>query len=273
LTAGSVTPTIGGMQAVVIHRIRDAAALVPKVAVALGVTAYDVRAALQAEGGGPAILAVLADPAAAATTAAALTAVGVEVSTIDVATTGASIGDFAVRRFEFGPTALSLDTRDGRTAEVPYASVDAIVLACAIVRTEHAEVVRQRRVSPGLSVLTGGLMNSRTRETTQRQVHVDSEEIAFVFAGDAEAYRFGEASLVFQGLGDAIQPARTANYQYMLAQLRQRCPGARVDERLRKRAQQTQLLGRVLSPDDHLELAVALVAAHLRAKGGAPYRT
>ncbi|MBL8944124.1 MAG: hypothetical protein JNK45_13290 [Myxococcales bacterium] len=260
------------MHAVVIDRIRDSAALIPKVAVALGVTAYDVRASLQVEGGGPAILAVLADPAAAESTAAALRSVGVEAVTRDVAATSAAIGDFAVRRFEFGPTGLSLDTRDGRTAEVPYASVDAIVLACAIISTEHTEVVRERKFSPGRSLLTGGLINTRTRDTTQRQTHVDSEEIAFVFAGGAEAYRLGEASLVFQGLGAAIQPSRTANFQYLLAQLRQRCTGAAIDERLRKRAQQAQLLGRVLSPDDHLELAVALVAAHLRSRRGAPYR-
>lgn len=252
------------MHAVVIDRVRDPAALLPRVAGALGVTAYDVRASLHVEGGGPAIVAVLADPDAAQAMAASLRAVGVAAETIDVAATGASVGDFTVRGFELGATALALDTRDGRTAAIDYGRVDAIVLACAVVRTEQTQVVRERTFSPGRSLLSGGLVNSRTRETTQRQVHVDSEEIAFVFAGGAQAYRFGEASVVFQGLGAAMQPARTANFQYLLAQLRQRCVHTRVDERLRKRAQQAQLLGRVLSPDDHLELAVALVAAHLR---------
>lgn len=252
------------MHAVVVDRVSDPEALVPKVAAALGVTAYDVRASLHAQGGGPAILAVHAEPAPAEASAHTLRGVGVDASTIDVEVMGASIGEFPVRRFELGETGLSVDTRDQRTAEIEYASVDVIVLATSIVSTEHTEVVRERSFSPGRSLLSGGLVNSRTRETTQRSTHVDSEEIVFVFTGGATAYRFAEATLVFQGLGDAIQPARTANFQYLLTQLRTRCAAASVDDRLRKRAQQSQLLGRVLSPDDHLELAVALVARRLR---------
>jgi hypothetical protein len=252
------------MHAVVIDRIGDPDALVPKVAAALGVTAYDVRASLQVTGGGPAILAVHAELAPAHATAQALRAIGVDATTVDVEAAGASIGDFPVRRFELGDVTISVDTRDQRTAELAYASIDVIVLATSIVSAERTEKVRERSFSPGLSILTGGLVNTRTRETTQRSTHVDSEEIAFVFTGGAEAYRFGEATLVFQGLGDAIQAARTANFQYMLTQLRQRCTGASFDERLRKRAQQAQLLGRVLSPDDHLPLAVALLAARMR---------
>jgi hypothetical protein len=260
------------MHAVVIDRIRDADAMVPKVAAALGVTAYDVRASVQVTGGGPAILAVHAEPALAEATAQALRAIGVDASTIDVDAMGESIGDFPVRRFELGDTAISVDTRDHRTAELAYASVDVIVLATSIVSTEQTEKVKERSFSPGMSVLTGGLINTRTRETTQRSTHVASEEIAFVFTGGADAYRFGEANLVFQGLGAAIQPARTANFQYLLTQLRRRCPTASSDDRLRKRAQQAQLLGRVLSPDDHLPLAVALVAARLRRNRTQPYR-
>jgi len=252
------------MHAVVIDRIGDPEALVPRVAAALGVTAYDVRASLHVHGGGPAIFAVHAEAAPAAATVQALRAIGVDATTVDVEAAAASIGDFPVRRFELGDAAISVDTRDHRAASLAYASVDVIVLATSIVSTERTEVVRERSFSPGRSLLTGGLVNTRTRETQQRSTHMDSEEIAFVFTAGPEAYRFGEATLVFQGLGDAIQPARTANFQYLLTQLRQRCPGASFDERLRKRAQQAQLLGRVLSPDDHLALAVALVAARLR---------
>jgi len=259
------------VHAVVIERVvGDPAALIPEVAAALGVTAYDVRASLQAPGGGPAILAVHADAAATGAIVSTLRAIGLEASSLDVALGGASIGDFAVRHFELGADALAVDTRDARTAELRYASVDVIVLATSIVSTEHTEIVRERSFSPGRTLLTGGLVNTRTRESTQRSTHVDSEEIAFVFTGGPQAFRFGESALVFQGLGDAMQPARTANFRYLLDQLRGRCATARFDDRLRKRAQQVQLLGRLLSPDEHLGVAVALVAARLRRDRAAP---
>lgn len=256
------------MHAVRVDRVGDDPdAVVPKVAQALGVTAYDVRASLQAPGGGPAIIAVFAEPEPALATTQALRNVGVDASTIDVEAIERAIGDFVVRRFELGEHTMVVDTRDQRAGEIRYTDVDALVLATSIVSTEQSKVVRETSFSPGRSLLSGGLVNTRTRETTQRTTHVESEELVFVFvAGRSEAVRMGEANLVFQGLGDAIQPARTANFLYLVTQLRRRCVGARVDERLRKRAAQVQLLGRLLSPDDHLDLAVALVAAHLRAR-------
>lgn len=252
------------MHAVVIDRVvGDPAVLAQRAATALGVTAFDVRASLQVPGGGPAIIAVHADAADATTTASALAQAGFAVETIDVEAQRHVPGGFVGRWFEFGEHALALDTRDARRAAVPYASVDLVLLVMAITTDERNEVVREKVFSPGRALLSGGLVNTRTRETAQRSTSMDSEEIAFVFAADG-VFRLAEKSLVYQGLAGALQPARTANFQYLVAELRRRCPQAIFDDRLRKRSLQAQVLGRVLSPDDYLELAVTMFATSLR---------
>jgi len=63
----------------------------------------------------------------------------------------------------------------------------------------------------------------------------------------------------------ALQPSRTANFRYLVAELQRRCPHAMRDERLMRRSTQGQILGPMLSPDDHLELAAMLVVRSLRA--------
>lgn len=50
----------------------------------------------------------------------------------------------------------------------------------------------------------------------------------------------------------------------LATELRQRCPQAAWDERLMRRAAQQQLLGPTLGADEHLDLAIALVAASAR---------
>src|SRR5690606_35436636 len=96
----------------------------------------------------------------------------------------------------------------------------------------------------------------RTQTSTQ------SEDVLYIYTHAEVPWVLGEQELRFEGLGDALQPSRTANFNTLVTLLRQWAPDARFDERLRRRAVQAQILGRMLSPEDHFELAVALVARH-----------
>ena len=81
-----------------------------------------------------------------------------------------------------------------------------------------------------------------------------------MFAGpDVASLR--ERELQYQSLGAALQPSRMANFRYLVAEIERRAGRAVRDERLMRRSVQSQTLGPMLSPDEHLELAAKLIAA------------
>jgi hypothetical protein len=57
-----------------------------------------------------------------------------------------------------------------------------------------------------------------------------------------------------------MKPSGEMNFNYLVAELRQRCPSAFYDDRLLRRAEQVKLLGPLLNPDNHLDLAVEILA-------------
>lgn len=260
------------MFAVVLDKTVDVPVeLTSRVAVALGVTSYDVRASLQASTGGPSIIAVHADADEAAATARSIAQTGIIPTVIEVEPTAASLDPFVAARFELGAGEIVVHDRAGERRTIRDGDVDLLVRATSLAVSSHEERERTRSFSPSRALLTGGLINTRTRESTRTVSETTSEELVFVFPSGPTAIRFGEATVAYQGLGDALQPARAANFARLVDELRRRCPTATLDERLRRRAALTQVLGRVLRPEDNLDLAVVLVAWSLR-RQDSPYR-
>ncbi|MBV1861225.1 MAG: hypothetical protein KUG77_22600 [Nannocystaceae bacterium] len=250
------------MLAVVVDELQgDPKDLAQRAVEVLGGTAYDVRASLTVPGGGPAVLAVVAEPDRAQAYRAGLEARGIRAAVVSVR---ADRPDFDVRRFSLGPTSLEVEDREGRRRSVPYASVDVLIRASAVQTTVSTKTVRERKFNPVRSVLSGGLVNTSVKVTKKTQRDTDSDELLFLYTGGALPLRLSERTLQYQGLGDALQPSRMANFLYMAKAIVTGCPRARVDERLRRRSFQSQLLGRTLSPDDHLDFAVHLVAQSLQ---------
>lgn len=74
-----------------------------------------------------------------------------------------------------------------------------------------------------------------------------------VFALDALQYAAGS---------ETLQPTRTANFAQAVQSLRTSCSRARYDERLLTRAGQLRVLGGMLRPEEHLDVAIRLLARH-----------
>lgn len=256
----------GGIFAVVVDRSQgapgDTTALAKAAAAVLGVTAYDVRASLNASSSGPSVIAAFADSDHAAATREGLVAAGLHARVVRV---DAKPPRMSVRGFELGPNALVVTDRQGQSREVDYADVELLVRATALTSTETTTTKRERKLDVGRALLTGGLMNTRVQKTQTTSRATATTDVLVVFARSGEPLRMADDELVFQGLGAAIQPSRTANFQYTVGQLQQRCPAAKFDERLRHRVAQTQLLGHTLSPDTYLPFAITLLADSLRA--------
>lgn len=237
------------------------AALAKAAAAAIGGTAYDVMASMNVPQGGPAVIAVNADPGAAEAVRAALSRAGFHAAVHGVEPDFPHVD---VRRFELGAHALSAEERGGQTFEIPYSTVDLLIRVTAVTTTSSTATVRERKFNLARSALSGGLINTKTQKTTKTTRETDSEDLLYVFSSGATPLRMVDKDLQYQGLGAAIAPSRTMNFAYTVKAIQSQCPQAHFDERLRRRAAQGQILGRVLSPDDHLGFAIAMIARSVR---------
>jgi hypothetical protein len=178
-------------------------------------------------------------------------------------------GLVVARRFDLGATELGIETRDAQSVVLPYAAIDVILRGTRQTQSKQTETVTERKLAIGRSILSGGLVNTRTETTTRTRTTTDADEFLLVFAG-AHVCSLREHEMQYQSLGPALQPSRTANFRHVVAEIQRLCPHALRDERLMRRSTQGQILGPMLSPDDHLELAALLVADSLRARATAP---
>jgi hypothetical protein len=250
------------MYAVVIDRLTgDPADLAQAAARAVGGTAYDVRASMMVPEGGPAVLAVYADLQVAQETRQSLSQAGFQAGVIDVKAPRPS---FEVRTFELTPTALCVQDRPGQRVELPYASIDLLVRASSVTTTSTTTTSKERKFNLGRAVMSSGLINTKVKESTKTTRATDTDDLLYVYAGAAVPLRLEEKGMAYQGLGAAILPSRTANFSYLVDELRRRCPQAGFDERLRRMATQSQMLGRMLPAAEYLAFAVALVAMSRR---------
>lgn len=234
---------------------------------ALGCTPYDVRASVNAPGGGPAVVSVHADPKAADATCALVRGAGLTAQVVAVR----GIELLEARKFELDTSALAVESRDGVAARIPFTAIDLLLRGVRQIRRTQTETVSQKKVAIDRMILSGGLVNTRMQETTRTTTQTDSDEFVVVFAGTEAPWVLRERELVYQSLGPALQPSRAANFRFLAGELRARAAQAIWDDRLMRPASQSQMLGRTLPVEEHLEFLVGLVAASVRARGG-PYR-
>jgi hypothetical protein len=247
--------------AVVIDRVTaDPEVAASALAKALGKVAYEARPSVQLPGGGPAVVGVHASVDAAQDSAATVRAAGFACAVVSVKD---PLPELVVpQRFELGEDALVVEGRAHVHATVRYDAIDVLLHGTAETQTQSTEKVTTRNLSLGRAALTGGLVNTRTQTTTRTTTNTNSDEVLFVFAG-AVVVSLREHELQYQSLGAALQPARMANFRYLVGELQRRATRAVRDDRLMRRSVQTQMLGPVLRPDEHLALAAKLVAASL----------
>lgn len=128
--------------------------------------------------------------------------------------------------------ALTVTPRSGPPRVMEWDRISVVLRATSAVRTRSEVTETRREGSPGLALVTGGMVMSKTVTTTQQRTTSEKEQSIYVYAADGGRAVLREQALNFQCLGKAMQPVRAANMAVLAGMLRDRAGQASYDERL-----------------------------------------
>ena len=225
----------------------------------LGLTLFETRARVRPPA--PRVVASFAERGAAEALVAALAREAFAPTLLDSDELEDGAARESIRNFERTRDAWRFETRDRRSFVVADRDLRLLLpLSSKTTRTE-TDVGTKRSFSLGKAMVTGGLMATKKKTIETTTSSVSSEAYVHLYARGQPCFVFSESELQFQGLGAAILPARTANWRLFVQQLRERAPC--FDDRLTSRAGQVHVLGGVLDPDRHLDVAITLLTRSL----------
>lgn len=253
------------MHIVAIHDLPEKKeTLAASLAAALGATVYEALSILRSPGTGPLVVGVSATLGPAVELVTKLGEGGFIAALLKEDAIENEAAQFVVRKFRLGGNALIVESRKEDTLAVDYSSIDLIICGTSIAQTTVEENVKEKKFAPGMAILTSGLKMTKTSEKILESTTQTREGFFLLYAGDQQTFVFREGRLLYDSLGISLQPTRQGNFSYLLAELRRRNPDALYDDRLLSRAVQVQLLGKVLSPEEHMDIATSLLAKVLR---------
>lgn len=238
--------------------------LAAALAAALGSTGYEAFSRLKAPGTGPFVVSVSAAIGPAEELVTKLRGGGFDAVLLKEDEIETEAVQFVVRKFRLGENALLAESRNGESLALDYGSIELIIRGTSIAQTTVQETIKEKKFDAGMAILTSGLKMTKTTEKILESKVQTREGFFLLYAGDQQTLVFRENGLVYDSLGISLQPTRQANFSYLLAELRRRSPDTLYDDRLVSRAGQIQLLGRSLSPEEHLDIATSLLAKVLR---------
>jgi len=238
--------------------------LAETLAAALRATKYEALSRLKAPGKGPLVVGVSAAIMPAEELMARLRGNGFEAAILKEDEIENEAHRLVVRKFRLGGDALIVESRTEESVAVDYSSIDLIIRGTSIAQTTVTETVKEKKFDPGMALLTSGLKMTKTIKKSTESTAQTREGFFFLYAGDQQTLVFREGGLAYDSLGTAMQHTRQANFSYLLEELRRRSPEAIYDDRLLGRAGQIQLLGPLLSPESHLDIATSLLGKLLR---------
>jgi len=253
------------MHIVAIHHLgQDRETRAAALAFALGMTMYEALSRLRSPGNGPFTIGVFAEQERAMQMAEKLQSAGFSAVVLTEAEIAAELSPLIVRKFVLSEHDLAAVSETGKSLRISFQQVRLILRGIGIVRGTGTETVKDRSVSLGRAVMSGGLVLTKTTKTVKEVAIEERAPFFNLYAGDKPVMVFRENALVYDSLGPALQSSRALNFTYLLAELRRRCQNAHYDERLLTRPAQIALLGPTLNPEEHLSIATALLAKTLR---------
>lgn len=231
-------------------------------AAAAGVTPYELGMRLRVLDGSSGVLATFAGRAPAESTVAALEAGGVRAWVIPGRV---DLGAIDVRRFSIAQGRLGVVLHDD--GELDLAASDVRMLVHGVLYRE-APVPR----SVALPTVAGSWAAPRLGLSSSSSTPPPRPE-PFVLAlvPGLPPLAFRAATLRYGLLDEALAPTRSANFGRVVQRLREACPAARYDERLRRFPEQARVLGPTLRPERYLDLAITLVMG-MQGASRSPYR-
>jgi hypothetical protein len=195
----------------------------------LGITAYETRLLLAP--GTPALVLTTVDKEQAIDLVARLRARGHVAIAFDASAVVASRAMTSMRRFRLHAESISLD--DQPNEQLPYESVVALVAAVHRQRTQNEGEVRERKLSVGRAVMSGGLVMTRTVKHDTRSVTEGREPVLYLFRrGAGTPWILRERGTSWVGLGRPVVPLAADNFRSAVGALRERMPRAAYDDRL-----------------------------------------
>jgi hypothetical protein len=232
----------------------------------LGVTAYEARLLLAP--GIPAVVQKTSDKPQALDLLGRLRARRHGAIACDTSAVASSRQMASMRRFRLGPEGVSLDDDPG--AQLPYHDVLALVAAVHRRHIVQYGESKDRKLSVGRAVLTGGLVTS---QIIKRDTHAATDErdpVLYMFRRSAGTpWILREHGTHWGGLGRPVAPSAGDNFRAAVGVLRERVPDAVYDDRLvaRKLAPQRVTLAGdretttvTTSSEDGVDLLAHLVA-------------
>lgn len=226
---------------------------------ALHLSRLEARARVQAAQSGAAVVARFADQQAARDCAARLSADGLPSLVVARREVESDADRLAVERFELAAEGIAAHDAAGRQATLAYSAVRTILRASRLISETTTEIVRERKLSLGRAILTGGLVMTRVEKRKRQTTRGEPEGLLYVHADGQRPLCFAQLALDYRGLGSKLAPNAAENFDRLCEAIRLRCPAARWDDRLTSRTFQAALLGPALSPEQHLDLALALL--------------
>ena len=253
------------MHIVAIHTLPDKKeALAGALSAALECTAYEALSRLRVPGNGPLVVGVSAAIEPAEELTKKLRAKGFYSLLLKENEIESGSARFVVRKFMFGEEALIAGSRLEANLAIDYGSIDLFIRGTSIEEATEKESVKEKKFDAGMALITGGLKMTKTTKKNLESATQKRGSFLLLYAGEHPTLLFREGALVYDSLGAAMQPTRQANFSHLVEELRRRCPDALYDDRLSTRAGQLQILGPVLSPEEHLDAAISLLAKFLR---------
>ena len=194
----------------------------------LGITAYEAR--LMLAPGVPVVVRTTADKPEALDLLARLRSRGHGAVACDASAVVASHDMASMRRFRMGPDGISLEDVPG--AKLPFDDVIALEAAVHRRRVASESEVRDKKLSVARTVLSGGLMTTRT---VTREAHTATEErepVLYIFARSGTPWILREHGTSWAGMGRPVAPSSSENFRMALGLLRECMPRAPYDDRL-----------------------------------------
>jgi hypothetical protein len=253
------------MHIVAIHNLpEDKEALAPTLAAVLGSTVYEALSRLKSSGKGPLVVGVSAAITPSEDLVMKLTHGGFNAILLKEDEFDIEARQFVVRKFSLSENMLLVESRREESLAVTYSNIDLIIRGTSIAQTTATETVKEKKFDPGMALLTSGLKMTKTTERAIESTAQTREGFLLLYAGDLKTLLFRESGLLYDSLGSYRKSTSQGNFSYLLEELRRRCPEAVYDDRLISRTGQIQLLGRALTPEEHLVIATSLLAKVLR---------
>lgn len=241
---------------------KDEAEVAGIIAATLGILVYEARQRIA--GGGPAVLACLAEQQSAATLAERLTLAGVPALVIDREGMRQQRQSFPVGRFRLEARGLQIVSAAGVTDTIAYDTIELLLVATSSARTQSTATVTERKFSLGKTILAGGVPMSKKVTHEETVISDDRDESLWLYPQGRGPIVFNRSALNYEGLGSAMQMSRDLNFVHLKNELRRLAPQAGYDDRLLKRAGVIRVLGSSLSPEADLDLAFEILARALR---------